>query len=145
MAKIEASVMVDRPAEEVWIFVTNPSNTPKWAPTVIDVKQTSAGSLGVGSTIEWRRRLYPHVQPFKVSEYEPNRRFSMEFTRAPMKGSKLCFDVETAEGKTRLNLEWDTEYHGLGKLFGPLITRSAKKEMAFVDNIRRTIESEAKS
>jgi len=144
MAKIEAVVVIDRPVEDVWNFVTNLSNTPKWAPTVIDVKQTSAGSLGVGSTIEWRRRPYPHVQPFKVIEYEPNRRFSMEFNWAPMKGSKMCFDVETAEGKTRLNFEWDTEYHGFGKLFGPLITRNAKKEMAFVDNIKRTIESEAK-
>ena len=45
--KIEASVIVDRPREQIWTFMTDLSNTPKWDPGVPQVRQTSAGPVGI--------------------------------------------------------------------------------------------------
>jgi len=36
--KIKASAIVERPVEEVWKFMTDLENTPKWDPGVLEVK-----------------------------------------------------------------------------------------------------------
>jgi uncharacterized protein YndB with AHSA1/START domain len=46
MVKIVASVLIDRPVEEVWKFVMDLSKLPKWNTGILEAKQTSAGPLG---------------------------------------------------------------------------------------------------
>jgi hypothetical protein len=50
--RIEASVTIDRPLDRVWRFMTDFSNYPKIRPTFVEMKQTSSGSVGVGTTFD---------------------------------------------------------------------------------------------
>jgi len=65
--KTEASVTVDRSAEEVWQFITDFAKYPKWDPVIIELRQTSAAPLGVGTTLEVERR-YKMIIPERVIE-----------------------------------------------------------------------------
>ena len=56
MARIEASVVIDRPAETVWKFVSDYSNYPRIDPDILEFKQTSVGPIAVGSTFEANRK-----------------------------------------------------------------------------------------
>jgi uncharacterized protein YndB with AHSA1/START domain len=145
MVKIEESVMIDRPVEEVWKFVTDLSKLPKYQTAVVEAKQTSAGPIGVGSTFEIRRKDNT-TTPQRCIEYEPNRKFSMEVTSGPVKGTIFIYSVETVEGKTRFTSTGDMKYNGLYKLLGPFLSSSMRKEdIAAVGNVKRILESEAKS
>jgi uncharacterized protein YndB with AHSA1/START domain len=144
MAKYEASVMIDRPVEEVWKFVTDLSKLPKWNTEVLEAKQTSAGPLGVGTTLQTRSSNM--VADIKVIEYEPGRKWTNKFTSGPVKGSIETASAENVEGKTRFTRTADLKFSGVYKLLGPLLTPSLKRAyVASVSNLKRILESEAKS
>ena len=136
--------MVDRPAESVWNFVTDLSNLPRWDSGVLEAKQTSTGPFGVDSTFLTTHRWLKYS--FRCSEDEPDHRFSFEFSQGPMKGTKLSMDLETIEEKTSLTLSIDPKIGGVLKLLGPYLNRSLRgHNRASADNVKRILESEAKS
>jgi len=146
MTKVEASVMVDRPAEEVWKSITNLSNFKLLDPYCLDAKQTSAGPFGVGTTFQLTRSNTPKNPNFLVTEYEPNRKTSLVFTSGPVKGTTQQFSLKTVEGKTKLTRSLDMKFSGFSKLVGPFMTGSLRKQTE--DDLGRTkrmLESEAKT
>jgi len=84
---------------------------------------------------------------FRVTEYELGRKMTAEFTAPQMlSGSSETITLETVEGKTKLNLEWNTEFHGFGKLIGPFLLGSIRKTCETeVGTVKRILESESKS
>jgi carbon monoxide dehydrogenase subunit G len=146
MAKIEASVEVDRPAEMVWKFVTDYSNFPKIDPDILEFKQTSAGPLAVGTTLEASRKKEGKAS-FHVVEYDPSRKLSLEVTSPrTMEGSKEIIILEGTGGKTKLTHIWELRLGGFYRLMGPFVARSLRKiAESQVTNIKRMLESEAKA
>jgi carbon monoxide dehydrogenase subunit G len=144
MVNIEGSVMIDRPVEEVWKFISDLSNISKWEPAILEMRQTSAGPIGVGSTIEIRRKNM--TIPQRITEWEPNRKFTFVVTSGPAKGTTGTYSVEKIEGKTRITVSGDFKVNGIYKLVGPFITPSERREaVASLGNVKRILESEAKS
>ena len=54
MATVEINLIINQPIEEVFAFVSNSENLPRWRSTVLECKKTSKGPLGVGSTFRSR-------------------------------------------------------------------------------------------
>ena len=52
MVKIIDSIIIDCPVEEVWRFVSDPGNDPKWYQGSMEVRQISEGPTAVGTTLE---------------------------------------------------------------------------------------------
>jgi uncharacterized protein YndB with AHSA1/START domain len=146
MVKIEASVMIDRPIEEVWKFKTDLSNGPKYNPDIVEVRQVSSEPFGIGTTVRMIRAKTPKVLDLRVIKYEPNSEVALEVISGPLKGSTLGSSFETVEGKTRLTDMYDWKFSGLYKLAALFIGGTANRETAtLLGNIKRILESEAKS
>jgi carbon monoxide dehydrogenase subunit G len=138
--KIEASVVIDCTAKDVWNFMTDLSNTPKWDPGVLEVKQTSSGPLGLNATLESKHPK--RVMNERVVEYEPGQKFTLEFISGPIKGTKVSYAMENADGKTRLTRSLDVKLNGFYKLAALFVGRSAQKERdAEINNVKRILES----
>jgi len=145
--KTVASVTVDRPAEAVWKFMTDPANGPKIT-GCLESKQTSAGPFGVGTTWRETRSQTPKTQDYRVTEWEPNLKFAFEFISGPVKGSRVRYSLENIEGKTKLTEVADFNLSGIYKLVKPFIDRPGKAEKEAtdrLDNLKHAVESEAKS
>ena len=70
MTKIERSIVINRPVEEVFAAYTNLENHPKWHPGILEAVKTPDGPIGVGTT--WRiARKVLGVQRLQESE-SPN-------------------------------------------------------------------------
>jgi uncharacterized protein YndB with AHSA1/START domain len=151
MVKIEASTTVDRPVDEVWKFVTDLSNSPKWhiegdSEWFAEMKQTSTGPLGVGTTFLYRRSKYPKITDGRVVVYEPNRKVSFEFTSGAMKGATVIMSFEVIEGKTRVIETDDYKLSGFWKLVGLFMGGGMKRNAeARVVKLKHTLESGSKS
>ena len=145
MVNVEVSVMIDRPVEEVWKFITDLSKVPTWDTGVLEVKQTSTGPLGVGSTGEFREKMRNMTISIRITEYDPNRRLSFEHTSGPMKGSIMTESIENIEGKTRFTISHDLKLSGFYKLLGVMKGRMRREVVAILNNAKRILESEAKS
>ena len=146
MAKIEASIVVDRPAETVWKFMFDPSNAPKYDPDIISAKQTSDGPVAVGTTFEANRKKEGKVS-FRTVEYDPGRKLTWVVTSPRvMEGSKESIILEDIGGKTKVTNAWDLRLGGFYRLVGPFVARSMRKTAgAQANNIKRILETEAPS
>jgi uncharacterized protein YndB with AHSA1/START domain len=103
MAKLEFSTVINRPIEEVFALLSNPENSPKWNSGSVEVKKTSAGPIGVGTT-------YRSVRTFlgqriegetEFIAYEPNRSYATKSKSGPFP-VKSGVTFERVEGGTRV-------------------------------------------
>jgi uncharacterized protein YndB with AHSA1/START domain len=78
MIKIEVSTVIDRPLEDVFAVLSNEENRPKWSSTSIEVKKTSEGPIGVGTTWRGVYKIFgKRMERESVyTEYEPNRKIT---------------------------------------------------------------------
>lgn len=72
---ITTSVTIDRPVKEVWDFLTDFNNMPKWARGVDKIIEISPGPVGVGTKVTdiglGIKRRWPET--FWVTEFEPHK------------------------------------------------------------------------
>ena len=143
--RFEATVVVDRPIEEVFAFLADGENDPKFSPRVLEIAKTTDGPPGVGtvyaSTV--KDAGVKTKREFKITEFEPPTRIrwtevSKNLVTAPEGG----YDLAPDGGGTRVTIHNVLEGHGPGRLIAPLALRSARKGADdFGRSIRTAVES----
>jgi len=124
MAKIERSVIINRPIEKVFPFVIDINNFPKWFPWMVESGKTSSPPYEVGTTeyeIVYRFYLFIKVKNVStVSEYQPNKKISRNIKSPHFIPWSTTYNFESLEGGTRLTyiLKWEPK--GFLKLLTPI-------------------------
>ncbi|HYN50880.1 MAG TPA: SRPBCC family protein [Thermoleophilaceae bacterium] len=128
--RFEATVVIDRPIEEVFAFLADGENDQKFSPRVLEIAKTTDGAAGVGtvyaSTV--KDAGVKTKREFKLTEFEPPTRIrwaelSKNLVTAPEGG----YDLAPEGSGTRVTIYNILEGHGPGKLIAPLALRSARK------------------
>jgi uncharacterized membrane protein len=127
MAKVETSVMIERPTDAVWKFYTDLSNIPSLDQYIREAKQDSAGPLGVGSTFTLKMDKWSLVM--RVTQFEPNRKLAYEaISPNSLKGSTDTYTLESFEGKTKIVETMDVKANGFFRLAGSFFGNRAKED-----------------
>ncbi len=122
MLKTEASTIIDRNVEGTWKFISEWNNFDKWflLQPGEEMKKTSDGPIALDSTIRltgqfMRRNMAIEV---RVSEFEPNRKITIEYISGSFKGSRKIYIMEPdkAGQKTKLTHVSEGEFQGLWKI-----------------------------
>jgi uncharacterized protein YndB with AHSA1/START domain len=142
MVKVEKSVVINRPIEEVFAYVTNPDNVAEWAGPVTEAKQTSEGPVGVGTTstrvTEFLGRRSESI--YEVTEYEPNRKFAEKTTSGTLQTAEII-TFESADGGTKVTIGGEVEATGFGKIAEPVFARMAKRQLdTDISNLKDLLE-----
>jgi uncharacterized protein YndB with AHSA1/START domain len=125
-----ATVVIDRPIEDVFAFLADGENDPKFSPRVLEIAKTTDGPPAAGtvyaSTV--KDAGIKTKREFRLTEFEPPTRIrwtevSKNLVTAPEGG----YDLAPEGGGTRVTLYNVLEGHGVGKLIAPLALRSARK------------------
>ncbi len=132
MSRIEITTLVHRPVEDVWDFITDLDrySSVVWGEPF---KATSPGPLGLGLRLEEK-----DGPPGKVVEFEPARRFAVEFDlprRSTVRRVGVGHVLEPAAGGTRVTSWAELEFKGWGRVFRPLLLAY------FRSNVREGIDS----
>jgi len=140
-----ATVVVDRPIEEVFAFLADGENDPKFSPRVLEIAKTTDGPPAVGtvfaSTV--KDAGMKTKREFRLTEFEPPTRIrwtelSKNLVTAPDGG----YDLAPEGGGTRVTIHNVLEGHGVGKLIAPLALRSARKGAdGFGRSIKAAVEA----
>ncbi len=144
MTKIESSVLIDRPIEEVFAYVSDPSNAVQWAGPVAESKITSQGPLGPGTTssriTQFLGRNFEST--YEITEYEPNSLFADKTTSGPVPiNSRISFDP--VDGGTKVTVTGELEAGGFFKLAEPLVARMARRQVETdVQTLKDLLESQ---
>jgi carbon monoxide dehydrogenase subunit G len=145
MARTEHTVVVERPPDEVFAFLTDLSNVPEWQSGAIEVREPE-GELAVGTTyVEVLKFLGRRIETtIQVTEYEPARRFSIETLSGPIPFQVQHTLEPAGAGGTKLSVTLEGEPGGFFKLAEPLVMRNAQRQ---VENdfatLKRMVEARA--
>ena len=70
MLEFENTIAIYRPIDEVFAFLSDFENIPKWNYYVLEVRQHSESPIGIGTTYHQVRKT--DQQDFRIIEFEPN-------------------------------------------------------------------------
>jgi uncharacterized membrane protein len=145
MIRIEHSVVIDRSVDQVWDYLTDFQNTPKWDIGVVETKQTSAGPAGLGTTFQ---NIGPFlgrnsVREYRVTEYEPEQKISMGLVSPSrlIQHAEISYMFQPDGDRTRLTFSGSMELKGIYKLLQPFLLQRAKKDgQGDLENLRRQLD-----
>ena len=126
------SVEVDRPAEEVFAYATNPTKFSEWQQGVVAGAMHSNGTPALGDHCRTTRRISGAERPStsELVRFDPPRAWSVRGIDGPIR-ARVDVTVEPlTESRSRLNITVDFDGHGIGRLLVPLVVRrQARAEM----------------
>lgn len=85
--RLEATILINKPAEDIFTFINNPDNHPRFVPGMLEFKKASPGPIEqVGTSIQGVRRfLGRRIElPYEITEYEPGCRLGMKGALGPI-------------------------------------------------------------
>jgi len=104
MIDFENTIVIQRPVEEVFAFVADFENVPKWNYYVMSVRQRSEGAIGEGTIYHQIRK--GDEQDFQVTEYQPNQTIAVKTTPGSQPRFERRFVFKPVEGGTRIIDTW---------------------------------------
>ncbi len=143
--RFDGTTVIDRPIEEVFAFLAEGTNDPKFSPRVQEITKTTDGPPGVGtrfaSTV--KDAGMKTKREFEYTEFEaPTRIRWAERSKNLVTASEGGYDLVPDGNGTRISVFNVLEGHGVGKLFAPLALSAARKDAdAFAGRIKQAVEA----
>ena len=140
------TAVINRPIADVFAFLAEGTNDPKFSPRVLEISKEPGGPSGLGTVF---------VSRVKDAGMTTNRRFEYTAFEAPTKlrwsersknmitVSEGGYDLEDlGDSRTRVTVFNTFAAHGLGKLLVGFARKSAAKDAdAFAQRIKAAVEA----
>jgi carbon monoxide dehydrogenase subunit G len=86
MITFDLSTLVDRPMQDVFNFLSNPLNLPKWQSMIAKIEQVTPGAVGVGSKYKVAAEMLGRKIDglMEITTFEPPARFGFTNQAGPM-------------------------------------------------------------
>jgi hypothetical protein len=102
MATFENTVTIIRPAGEVFAYLADAENLPRWNYAIEQTRKISPGPVGVGTVYRQTRTIPRRSQEeFQVVVFEPPGQLALDGTFGPFK-ARSSYLLEPATNGTRL-------------------------------------------
>ena len=144
MVEFQHIVVVNKPVNEVFEYMADFRNNPKWSPDIAEVTKTSsAPMIGMGTTwrqvVVVRNRKLPY--DLTVDEFEGNRMYRFKGVGSALDYQVTCrFDADA--GGTKVSIAVSGNVKGVAKLFRGAVERSFREAITkSADNLRKVLES----
>jgi hypothetical protein len=132
MAPITTTIQIDRGADEVFAYATDPSRFSEWQQGVTGGHMDADGTPTVGTRCHTTRRIGGADRPSvsEVTHINPPKTWGVRGIDGPIRAIvELTVQTLTAD-KSELTITVDFTGHGIGKILVPLmVRREAAKEM----------------
>jgi uncharacterized membrane protein len=135
MIEFENRIEIDRPVEEVFRFLADLENLPKWNYFVTRMQKISPGPLAEGAVYHQERKT--DIQELRIVELEKDRLLTVETVPPSKPELRRSMIFEEINGKTRVIDRWSLE-SGYPRLLQQLARRKVKS--AVQDNLLKLKE-----
>jgi carbon monoxide dehydrogenase subunit G len=129
--RVEESIEINRPRQEVFDYVSDVGNFPEWMAHVLEVRKDTAGPPQQGDkfTVAIRSVGRRFETPYERTSYEPNRRYTDRAVGGPIPNQQWHYTFQEVPVGTRLRRVVDAEMGGILKLLEPLQKRAVKRQL----------------
>lgn len=139
MITFQNTIEIERPATEVFDFLSRLENLPKWNYFVLEVKKTSEGPAGVGTTYHQIRKTDEQV--FRITEFDPNRTLALKTIPPSTPELEMRFTLLPEGEHTKVIDEWklDTGKPALlERLFARQVKSAVKENLGKLKELLET-------
>jgi hypothetical protein len=145
MPPITASIQVDRAAEDVFAYATDPSRFSEWQKGVVSGHMDSTGAPQVGDRCLTTRRIGLANRPVTSTLvcFDPPHQWGVRGVDGPIRAIVDVTVERRSDTSAQLTIALDFEGHGIGRLLVPLLVRrEAQREMPVnVATLKQRLES----
>src|SRR5215210_3075614 len=127
--RVEESIEIDRPLQEVFDYVSDVGNYPEWMADALKVRKDTEGppqhidKFTVAIKSVGRR----FETPYERTSYEANRRYTDRAVGGPVPNQRWNCTFQEVPGGTRLTRTVEAEMSGILKLLEPIQKRAAER------------------
>jgi uncharacterized protein YndB with AHSA1/START domain len=129
---VTTSIEVDRPAQQVFAYATDPARFSEWQKGVVDGHIDGSGAPSVGARCLTTRRIgfAERSVTSELTHIDPPKTWGVRGIDGPIRAIVDLTVEPLAEDRARLTITIDFEGHGIGQVLVPLLVRrEARKEM----------------
>jgi uncharacterized membrane protein len=147
MPSAQKTVLINRPAGEVFAFIADGENDPKWRPDVIDIAHVPGTGTGLGA--RYRQGVKGPggtriAADYEITAYEPDRLLAFRTLEGPVRSEgEYLLDASGAQTSVTLRLSWQPG--GMARLLAPVVARAMESEVESLTNLRSLLEKSAGS
>jgi len=129
--RVEESIEINRPLEEVFNYVSDVANFPEWTAHTLEVRKDTVGPPQQGDrfTLAIKSVGRRFETPYERTSYEPNRRYIDRAVGGPIPNQQWEYTFEEIPGGTSLKRAVEAEPGGLLKLVEPLQKRAVTRQL----------------
>ena len=148
MIKGQGNVVINRPVEDVWKFLTDFENYPKWHKGMAEARQTSEGPTGPGTSVEVVAEILGrHTIKLEITHFEPDRKIVWRVDARPVTGAAgyaAGYTFESVQGGTRVFKYIEGDFAGVYRLLEPILSGPLSKIEIETElsNAKRLLETE---
>src|SRR5215213_6906037 len=125
--------MINRPVEEVFDFVTDARNEPRYNPAILSAEKMTSGPIGRGTHSVLRSKAMgrPTAVEYEITTYErPQRMTSRTIRGLPLMDVESVEFFEPVNGGTRMRWSWEVKPRGTaGRLMTPVLARILEQRL----------------
>src|SRR5437660_10200184 len=126
MIKVEKSIVIDRRQEDVFDYVSDHTNAPRWQRGLLEVRRATEGPIGVGTRHTLVRKFMGRRMEAnnEFTQYEPNRLVSFKVTSGSVAAQGWYVVEPAGSDRATLPSRIDMRPSGLIRLAQPLLAAS---------------------
>lgn len=149
--RVEREIEIERPPEEVFGFLADSQNMPRWRAELDEVKQITGGPPGKGTTYSFiRSRRPPLESTVEWVEFEPNRRLTWQGAKAKIGPGWLQFsgthNLMPRSSATHLRSVFETKFGGGLRPLELLLRGMVRRELdRSFQTLKQVLESEPRA
>ena len=145
MINVEVSMVINCPIADVFAFVANLENLPRWDTDFQEVKRLTSTPGGAGTTYQCLLKFpggKTATQKVETTEYAVNKKITYESEESRIAKAKVSMLFESVAEGTKINSLLQPEFRGLFRLFEPMMTGLIRKShVAHLNNLKRLLEA----
>ena len=130
MIQFEKSILINRPKQEVFDFMSNFENDTQWQSSLVSAKRTSDRPIGVSSTWRFANKFLGREAEFDIemTSYNPSHQFSSKTISGPVP-VETTNKFETQDGGTLITTSVQVEIGGFFKMAEGLVGKQIEKQI----------------
>lgn len=133
MINFTNSIQIDRPIGEVYAYLSDLENTPKWNWAITATKKTTPGPASVGTRYRQTRSVpQPGTEILEITALETNQLIEVRGTLAQF-SAHLSYHLDDHTSRTEVTNTVILEAKGALRLVAPALRRQIKRAVA--DNL----------
>ncbi|TMK73772.1 MAG: hypothetical protein E6G50_00785 [Actinobacteria bacterium] len=142
MISVQHRVAIRRPLYEVFAFVAEKENDPRWRPSVVEISRLSGD--GTAGTTYHQVLKGPGGRPapadFEITGYEPGKRLAFRATAGPVR-PEGSFDFVEEGGVTHVTFTLEVALDGTKKLMTPVVSKAMRNEVQSLERLKQILEA----